>query len=80
MSTIAGIGIGLLVLLILWAITLIVFVICVKLQNNIGWIVLFTSAIITFILLIIPLDNKKNQNQDILITIVYLITRKIIFN
>lgn len=71
MSTIGGVGIGLLILLILWISTLIIFVICVKLQNNLGWIFLFVTSIITLILLAIPLEDKKKQ--EIFITIVYLL-------
>ncbi|KAG5897927.1 hypothetical protein JTB14_014041 [Gonioctena quinquepunctata] len=57
MTTIGNVGIGLFVLLILWIITLIIFVVGVRLQSNISWITLGSATAITIILLIVPTDK-----------------------
>ncbi|CAG9819678.1 unnamed protein product [Phaedon cochleariae] len=54
---IGNIGIGLFILILLWIITLVVFVIGVKLQSNISWITLGSATAITILLVIIPTDK-----------------------
>lgn len=60
MTTIGNIGIGLLILLILWIITIIIFVVGIKLQRNIAWIALGLSSSLTVILLCIPTEKQYN--------------------
>lgn len=57
MTTIGNVGIGIFILIILWIITLVVFVIGVRLQSNISWITLGSTTAITILLLIIPTDK-----------------------
>ncbi|XP_050506378.1 transmembrane protein 218-like [Diabrotica virgifera virgifera] len=57
MTTIGNVGIGLFILIILWIITLVVFIVSIKLQSNISWISLGSATAITIILLIIPTDK-----------------------
>ncbi|KAJ8943648.1 hypothetical protein NQ318_005650 [Aromia moschata] len=64
MTTVGNIGIGLLLLIIIWIITLIVFVVGVKLQSNISWIVLGSATAITILLLIIPTDRKTQPVKE----------------
>ncbi|CAG9766949.1 unnamed protein product [Ceutorhynchus assimilis] len=64
MATVGSIGIGLLILIILWIITLIVFVVGIKLQSNIAWIVLGLVSVFTITLLCIP--TEKQQSQDLI--------------
>lgn len=63
MTTVGNVGIGLLFLLILWIITLIVFVVGVKFQSNISWITLGLATTITIILLIIPIDKGESSEE-----------------
>lgn len=60
MSTAGNIGFGLLTLLLLWIVTLIIFVIAIKLQSNIAWIALGLTSAVTIILLIIPTGKPEN--------------------
>lgn len=59
MTTVGNVGIGLLILLILWIIALIVFVVGVKFQSNISWITLGLATTVTIILLVIPIDKGE---------------------
>lgn len=63
MSTAGNIGFGLLTLLILWIVTLIIFVIAIKLQSNIAWIALGLTSAVTVILLIIPTEKPEVTPQ-----------------
>ncbi|XP_044254070.1 transmembrane protein 218-like [Tribolium madens] len=56
---IGSIGVGLFVLIILWILTLIIFVVGIKYQNNIAWIILIVTTILTITLIIIPLEDPK---------------------
>lgn len=58
MTTVGNLGIGLLILIFLWIITLIIFVVGVKLQSNISWIALGTASAISILLLVIPTDKS----------------------
>ncbi|KAJ8975066.1 hypothetical protein NQ317_005783 [Molorchus minor] len=62
--TIGNIGIGLLLLIIIWIAALIVFVVGVKLQSNISWIALGSATAITVLLLIIPADRKNRPVNE----------------
>lgn len=62
MATIGNIGFGLLILLILWIITIIVFVVAIKLQSNIAWVALGLSSAFTVVLLTIPTEKQGNPN------------------
>ncbi|KAJ8927479.1 hypothetical protein NQ314_020076 [Rhamnusium bicolor] len=64
MTTIGNIGIGLLLLIIVWIIALIVFVVGVKLQSNISWIALGSATVLTILLLIIPTDKKHQPIEE----------------
>ncbi|KAH1019249.1 hypothetical protein HUJ04_009093 [Dendroctonus ponderosae] len=57
MATIGNIGFGLLILLVLWIITIIVFVVAIKLQSNIAWVALGLSTALTVVLLTIPTEK-----------------------
>lgn len=59
--TIGNIGVGLFILLILWIGALVIFVIGVKLQSNISWIVLVSATLFTVILLLIPTSSNIQQ-------------------
>jgi len=67
MTTIGNIGLGLFILLIVWIVTIIVFVIGIKLQSNIAWIALGSATALTVILLCIPTEkhNKVPVELDI---------------
>lgn len=63
MSTAGSIGFGLLTLLILWILTLIIFVIAIKLQSNIAWIALGLTSAVTIVLLVIPTEKPEDTPQ-----------------
>lgn len=63
MSTAGNIGFGLLTLLILWILTLIIFVIAIKLQSNIAWIALGLTSAVTIVLLVIPTEKPEDTPQ-----------------
>lgn len=60
---VGSIGVGLLILILVWIIAIIVFVIGVKLQNNISWIVLISATVFTAILVLFPLETNSNQKR-----------------
>lgn len=59
--TIGGIGLGLFILLITWLIAIVIFVIGIKLQNNVSWIALGLATIFTIILLCIPTKKETEE-------------------
>ncbi|KAL3266611.1 hypothetical protein HHI36_010775 [Cryptolaemus montrouzieri] len=63
MTTIGSIGIGLLILIIVWILALGIFVVGVKLQSNIAWIALGSAAVITIILISIPVEKHKPKEK-----------------
>lgn len=66
MSTIGNIGIGLFILIILWILTLLLFVVAVKIQSNLGWFGIAFSSLVTIVLISIPIDrNKPEYYQDL---------------
>ncbi|XP_044749488.1 transmembrane protein 218 isoform X3 [Coccinella septempunctata] len=65
MITVGSIGIGLLILIIVWIIALGIYVIAVKLQSNISWIALGTAAVITIILISFPVEKHNREIYNI---------------
>lgn len=65
LTTIGNIGIGLLILILVWIFALGIFVIAVKLQSNIAWIALCTAAVITIILASFPVEKHNKELYDI---------------
>lgn len=65
MTTVGNIGIGLLILIIVWIIALIFFVISVHQQSNLGWIGLGAATVLTLILTLIPIEDKSNNLNDL---------------
>lgn len=59
MTTIGSIGIGLFILIILWILALILFVVSVRLQSNLGWIGLGVVLSFTLIVSLIPLETPN---------------------
>lgn len=75
MATVGSIGIGLFLLIILWAAALLAFVIAVQFQSNFGWIALFIAACVTIVLIVIPLEKADERKIDS-VTFVSIITHK----
>lgn len=69
MTTIGNIGVGLFILIIIWILALLVFVLAVKTQSNLGWIALGTALLITVILIVIPTEKKNQAEEDIGISV-----------
>lgn len=69
--TIANIGIGLFILLLLWIGALLIFVVGVKLQSNISWVALVSATFITIVLLLIP-TNKSVLQEVVSVRVNYL--------
>lgn len=61
MTTVGNVGIGLFILIILWILALIIFVIAVKTQSNLGWFALGIAAVVTIILTTIPTEHQETQ-------------------
>ncbi|KAK9891547.1 hypothetical protein WA026_015509 [Henosepilachna vigintioctopunctata] len=62
MTTIGSIGIGLLILIIIWILALVVFVVGVKIQSNIAWIAISLATIGTICLVSLPVEKHfKHQ-------------------
>ena len=59
MPTVGNIGIGLFVLIILWIVSLSVFVYFIREQSSIGWFTVITATLVTVILISIPLQPKQ---------------------
>lgn len=57
-SVVFGIGVGLIILLSVWILAVFAAIISFRTQRNVGSFALAFAAIITCILLIIPLDSK----------------------
>lgn len=69
MTTVGNIGIGLLVLIILWIVALIIFVVAVRNQSNIGWFAVAVAIVTTIILIIIPTEKQQEQLEQIVVTV-----------
>lgn len=70
MTTVGSIGIGLLILIILWILTLLIFIYSVRAQSNIGWISLSIATCFTIILVIIPterLESSEKKQEDLIL-------------
>lgn len=67
MSTIGSIGIGLFILIILWIFALVVFVIAVRTQSNLGWFTIAISTIITITLVAIPVEKRRSVEESIIV-------------
>jgi len=65
MTTIGSIGVGLFILIIIWILALIVFVIAVRTQSNLGWFALGAATLLTVILVVIPTDKPQKSPDDI---------------
>ncbi|KAH1026431.1 hypothetical protein HUJ05_000101 [Dendroctonus ponderosae] len=76
MATIGNIGFGLLILLVLWIITIIVFVVAIKLQSNIAWVALGLSTALTVVLLTIPTEKHVSLHVPNIVEKDYIIIYK----
>ncbi|CAH1992128.1 unnamed protein product [Acanthoscelides obtectus] len=63
MTTVGNVGIGLLILIFVWIVALVLFIVGVKLQNNISWIALGCATIISILLLVIPTDKRRPAEE-----------------
>jgi ABC-type Na+ efflux pump permease subunit len=61
---VGSIGVGLLVLIIVWILALIIFVVGIKFQNNVAWVSLSSATVLTILLIVIPLDTHSKVVED----------------
>lgn len=69
MTTVGSIGIGLLMLIVVWIVALAIFVIAVKLQSNLAWIALITAALITITLVSFPVEKHNSESLNLIVEV-----------
>lgn len=77
---VGSIGVGLLVLIIVWILALIIFVVGIKFQNNVAWVSLSSATVLTILLIVIPLDthSKVVEDSDNLVCLLLIINSLLI--